>query len=230
MEDNVIWTNGTDRIDSIIAQWKTEAANLAEDMAKDPERTLDGTPWQIADILEHAWRCVTGTREPPDARRLTEAIDGLDPHARDIRRNAIEENDACRGDERDNLEHLALDNPVAFIGTAGLWDGRRTIANVVDMDNIGDLIATSPWNDMEFEAWLIDARDDLRYVGVHRDGVNTCSVRELKPGELIAPNDAMRDVLRRTRPLGPRIRDAYGMSAPKKRSKTANRLADIIIL
>lgn len=35
---NVIWSNDTDRIDSIVDYWKEEAARLSEDMAEDPRR------------------------------------------------------------------------------------------------------------------------------------------------------------------------------------------------
>lgn len=129
---NVIWSNDTDRIDSIVDYWKEEAARLSEDMAKDP---------------------------------------------------------------------------------------KGTIASIVNMDNIGDIIADSPWQHMEYETWSIDGHDDLRYTGVHHDGTNTCSVRELKEGRDIEPDDSLRDILRKTTPLGPRIRAVYGMPAPENTTK-----------
>ena len=78
-------------------------------------------------------------------------------------------------DERMNLSGLGLDHPVIILGKAGLWDGTRTVASIVAFDNIGDIIADSPWNGMEYETWGIDEHDDLRYSGVHHDGVNTCT-------------------------------------------------------
>ena len=72
---------------------------------------------------------------------------------------------------------------------------------------------------MEYETWSIDGHDDLRYTGVHHDGTNTCSVRELKEGRDIEPDDSLRDILRKTTPLGPRIRAVYGMPAPENTTK-----------
>lgn len=130
---NVIWSNDTDRIDSIIDYWKEEAARAAEDMAKDPKGAIDDAFWQVADILDRAWR------------------------------------------------------------------------------------------HMEYETWSIDGHDDLRYTGVHHDGTNTCSVRELKEGRDIEPDDSLRDILRKTTPLGPRIRAVYGMPAPENPTKNVEK-------
>ena len=185
---NVIWSNDTDRIDSIVDYWKEEAARAAEDMAKDPKGTIDDAFWQVADILDRAWRQAVSDYELPTAARLIEIIDDLD-------------------------------QPVVFVGTAGLWDGRRTVSSVVDMNNVGEIIADSPWRHMEYETWSIDEHDDLRYTGVHHDGTNTCSVRELKEGRDVEPDDSLRDILRKTTPLGPRIRDIYGMPAPENPTK-----------
>lgn len=112
---NVIWSNDTDRIDSIVDYWKEEAARLSEDMAKDPKGTIDDACWPVTDILDRAWRQAISDYELPTAERLE------------------------------------LGQPVVFVGTAGLWDGRRTIASIVNMDNIGDIIADSPWQHMEYE-------------------------------------------------------------------------------
>ena len=123
------------------------------------------------------------------AARLIEIIDDLDPYATGIAAHAVDENNADRRDECGNLERLELSQPVVFVGTAGLWDGRRTIASIVAMDNIGDIIADSPWQHMEYETWSIDGHDDLR------------------------------DILRKTVPLVPRIRAVYGMPAPENATK-----------
>ena len=216
---NVIWSNDTDRIDSIVDYWKEEAARAAEDMAKDPKGTIEDAFWQVADILDRAWRQAVDDYELPTAERLIEIIEDLDPYANDIAAHAVEENESCLRDECGNLERLELDHPVVFVGTAGLWDGRRTVASVVDMNNVGEIIADGPWRHMEYETWSVDEHDDLRYTGVHHDGTNTCSVRELKEGRDIEPDDSLRDILRKTTPLGPRIRAVYGMPAPENTTK-----------
>ena len=216
---NVIWRNETARIDSIVDYWKEEAARLSEDMAKDPKGTIDDACWPVTDILDRAWRQAISDYELPTAARLIEIIDDLDPYATGIAAHAVDENNADRRDECGNLERLELGQPVVFVGTAGLWNGRRTIASIVNMDNIGDIIADSPWQHMEYETWSIDGHDDLRYTGVHHDGTNTCSVRELKEGRDIEPDDSLRDILRKTTPLGPRIRAVYGMPAPENTTK-----------
>lgn len=64
---NVIWSNDTDRIDSIIDHWKEEAARAAEDMAKDPKGVIDDAFWQVADILDRAWRQAVDDYELPTA-------------------------------------------------------------------------------------------------------------------------------------------------------------------
>lgn len=216
---NVIWSNDTDRIDSIVDYWKEEAARAAEDMAKDPKGTIEDAFWQVADILDRAWRQAVDDYELPTAERLIEIIEDLDPYANDIAAHAVEENESCLRDECGNLERLELDHPVVFVGTAGLWDGRRTVASVVDMNNVGEIIADGPWRHMEYETWSVDEHDDLRYTGVHHDGTNTCSVRELREGRDIEPDDSLRDILRKTTPLGPRIRAVYGMPAPENPTK-----------
>lgn len=129
-------------------------------------------------------------------------------------------NTEYRADERDNLRHLELAHPVIILGKAGLWNGSRTIASVVRFDNIGDIISDSPWTGMEYETWKIDGHDDLRYVGVHHDGVNTCTFRELKTdghGEKPIEENDLRALLRASRPLGPLVREVYGMPAPAKK-------------
>lgn len=86
--------------------------------------------------------------------------------------------------------------------------------------NIGDIISDSPWTGMEYETWKIDGHDDLRYVGVHHDGVNTCTFRELKTdghGEKPIEENDLRALLRASRPLGPLVREVYGMPAPAKK-------------
>lgn len=117
---NVIWSNDTDRIDSIVDYWKEEAARLSEDMAKDPKGTIDDACWPVTDILDRAWRQAVSDYELPTAARLIEIIDDLDPYATGIAAHAVDENNADRRDECGNLERLELGQPVVFVGTAGL--------------------------------------------------------------------------------------------------------------
>ena len=206
MQQNIIWTNDTDQIDAIIDDWKQEAAHLATAMAENPKETMADATYGVDVILEKAWKYVVGECELPAPQRLVEAIESIDEYDANVRIAADDLNTECRADERDNLRHLELAHPVIILGKAGLWNGSRTIASVVRFDNIGDIISDSPWTGMEYETWKIDGHDDLRYVGVHHDGVNTCTFRELKTA-----------LLRASRPLGPLVREVYGMPAPAKK-------------
>lgn len=58
---------------------------------------------------------------------------------------ADELNTEYRADEQDNLRHLELEHPVIILDQTGLWNGSRTLASIVDFDNVGDIIADSPW-------------------------------------------------------------------------------------
>lgn len=148
--------------------------------------------------------------------------------------NDTDQIDAIIDDWKQEAAHLATamaENPKetmadatygvdVILGKAGLWNGSRTIASVVRFDNIGDIISDSPWTGMEYETWKIDGHDDLRYVGVHHDGVNTCTFRELKTdghGEKPIEENDLRALLRASRPLGPLVREVYGMPAPAKK-------------
>lgn len=207
MTRNIIWSNDTERIEAIIEDWRDGALQLAERMANDPKGTLGEAYDGERVILDKAWNGILDEGEVPTGRRLHERIENGD-WGDDI--ELLEEaailNDEYRGDERDNLAGLTLERPVVLIGREGLWDGPRAVACTSDARSIGDLIAESPWNGMDRETWSIDGNDDLRYEGVHHDGVNTCIFRELNPG---ARPDG--DPMRGTRPLGPRIRKLYGM-------------------
>ncbi|MBM6747396.1 hypothetical protein H6G88_08900 [Bifidobacterium ruminantium] len=221
MQQNIIWTNDTDQIDAIIDDWKREAAKLAPHMARNPKETMADTTYGVDTILEKAWEHVVGEYELPTPQRLVEAIETIDPlDDTHVRIMADDLNTEYRADEQDNLQHLKLAHPVIILGKAGLWNDSRAIASVVEFDNIGDIISDSPWTGMEFETWKIDGHDDLRYIGVHHDGVNTCTFRELKTdgrGEKPIEENDLRALLRASRPLGPRVRDVYGMPAPAKK-------------
>ena len=220
MQQNIIWTNDTDQIDAIIDDWKQEAAHLATAMAENPKETMADATYGVDVILEKAWKYVVGECELPAPQRLVEAIESIDEYDANVRIAADDLNTKCRADERDNLRHLELAHPVIILGKAGLWTVCRTIASVVRFDNIGDIISDSPWTGMEYETWKIDGHDDLRYVGVHHDGVNTCTFRELKTdghGEKPIEENDLRALLRASRPLGPLVREVYGMPAPAKK-------------
>lgn len=226
MQQNIIWTNDTDQIDAIIDDWKQEAAHLATAMAENPKETVADATYGVDVILEKAWKYVVGECELPAPQRLVEAIESIDEYDANVRIAADDLNTEYRADERDNLRHLELAHPVIILGKAGLWNGSRTIASVVRFDNIGDIISDSPWTGMEYETWKIDGHDDLRYVGVHHDGVNTCTFRELKTdghGEKPIEENDLRALLRASRPLGPLVREVYGMPAPAKNTETVEK-------
>ena len=217
---NIIWSNDIDQIDAIIDDWKQEATQLAEAMANNPKETMADAVYGVDVILEKAWEDVVGEYELPTPQQLVEAIEAIDEDDTSVRIVADGLNTEYRADEQDNLRHLGLKHPVIILGKAGLWNGSRTLASVVDFDNIGDIIADSPWAGMEYETWKIDGHDDLRYIGVHHDGVNTCTFRELKTdghGEKPIEENDLRALLRASRPLGPRVREVYGMPAPAKK-------------
>ena len=217
---NIIWSNDTDQIDAIIDDWKQEATQLAEAMANNPKETMADATYGVDVILDKAWEYAVEEYELPTPQRLVEAIEAIDEDDTSIRIIADGLNTEYRADEQDNLRHLELKHPVIILGKAGLWNGSRTLASVVDFDNIGDIIADSPWAGMEYETWKIDGHDDLRYIGIHHDGVNTCTFRELKTdgrGEKPIEENDLRALLRASRPLGPRVREVYGMPAPAKK-------------
>lgn len=208
MTRNIIWSNDTEHIEAIIEEWKDGALRLTEGMADDPNGTLREACAGERIILDKAWNGILDEGRSPAARRLHERIESDDWSGDiDLLEAAVMLNDECRGDERDNLAGLELERPVVLIGEEGLWDGPRAIACTRAARNVGDIIAGSPWNGMEHETWSIDGNDDLRYEGMHHDGVNTCIFRELNPGA--RPSSG--DLVRGTRPLGPRIRQLYGM-------------------
>lgn len=103
---NVIWSNDTDRIDSIVDYWKEEAARAAEDMAKDPKGTIDDAFWQVADILDRAWRRAVDDYELPTAERLIEIIEDLDPYANDIAAHAVKHDEKTLKNQRKQLDNI----------------------------------------------------------------------------------------------------------------------------
>ena len=217
---NIIWSNDTDQIDAIIDDWKQEATQLAEAMANNPKETMADATYGVDVILDKAWEYAVEEYELPTPQRLVEAIEAIDEYDANVRIAADDLNTEYRTDEQDNLRHLELAHPVIILGKAGLWNGSRTLASVVRFDNVGDIIADSPWAGMEYETWKIDGHDDLRYVGIHHDGVNTCTFRELKSdghGEKPIEENDLRALLRASRPLGPLVREVYGMPAPAKK-------------
>lgn len=209
MTRNIIWSNDIEQIEAIIEGWKKEALRLTERMANDPRGALEEACDGERTILDKAWNGILDEGWTLTGRCLHERIENGDwGDDTKLLEEAANLNDEYRNDERDNLAGLVLEHPVALMGKEGLWDGTRPIACTRAARSIGDIIAESPWNGMEHETWSIDGNDDLRYEGMHHDGVNTCIFRELNPGA--RPSSG--DLVRGTRPLGPRIRQLYGMS------------------
>lgn len=205
---HIIWHDGYQAIQDITDAWKQDAKDAAEEWTRNPAATLaDMFDGEAATLKTAIDEC----DDPFDPERLRQAIDSLDPwrHQR-ILRMADELNDQYLDDEAANLAHLTLARPVAIIGTAGLWDGRRTVGHVIRFADTGEIIREAPWHTMDVNEWSVDDHDDLRYTGIHHDGVNTCVYRMIKPGRTINDHDTTRSLRDKTTPLGRLIREVYG--------------------
>lgn len=216
--NNIIWSNDADQLDAVIGMWTADARAKAADMAADPGRTLADAYHGEGLILETAWHALpAGTA--PTAASLAEAIDGIDPMRcpTAIVQAATDLIGEYRWDEIANLSTLSLDRPVAILGLADLWDGQRTLHGTVRFDTVGDILRQAPWTGMDADCWSIDERDDLRYTGIHHDGVNTCTYRTIRKGARLSANPTLQELNRNTEPLGPAIRNLYGMPRTQER-------------
>ena len=193
-----IWSDDTGNLDAILAEAKTDAINHLHD-----NEDTSGD-WLVDDILDKAH--AAGGDPETAIRDLT-----IDDVPVDIY------NHDQLGDEQANLDAIPLERDVVVTGTAGLWDGPHTMTAHTGFDTIGDILRDLPWPDMDENTWTIDDNDDLRYTGVHHDGVNTCIYRQIKPHTHM-PADPDPDTIHTlTDPLGPLIRHLYGIPDPTSR-------------
>lgn len=206
---NSIWNNHTDTLETILEDAKREAI----DIATNPHATQEAGDWLVESIIDQAGHAINPLRGPVDAAVIRHAIQ--DVTIADV--PVAEYNLAYLDDETTNLDAITLDDPIAITGTAGLWDGTRTVTAVARFDTVGDILRAAPWNDMDADDWSIDDHDDLRYTGSHHDGTNTCAYRILRHGRTIPAGATAGDVRRLTRPIGPLVRNLYGIPAPRRK-------------
>ncbi|WP_052118753.1 hypothetical protein [Bifidobacterium saguini] len=208
-----IWNNDTATLDAIMDDARAEAMTLAEETINrhgtDPEHD-----WLVNAILETGLHSAAAATpwQPLQAEDLRNALAGIDPWADPrLGRAVAEYNNEYRHDEITNLDAIRLERPIAITGKAGVWQGTRTMCSILRFDTLGDILRQAPWNDMDIDDWSIDENDDLRYTGIHHDGTNTCTYRQLKPGARINQHTGYNAIQRMSEPLGPLIRHLYGI-------------------
>lgn len=207
-----VWSNANATLEAILDDARAEAMDLAEETIT-RQGTDPADDWLVNTIIEAGLQTASMQNpwNTPRAETLRQAIEGLDLGTPGLASAAAEYNDAYRQDEIANLDGIRLDRPVIITGKAEIWRGTRTMCSTLRFDTIGDIIRQAPWNDMDVDDWSIDPNDDLRYTGIHHDGVNTCTYRQLKPDARITTHTSYSAILRMSEPLGPIIRSHYGI-------------------
>lgn len=117
-----------------------------------------------------------------------------------------EPDDAAYNDMLEELCHVPINRPVIVTGQADLWSGAKPVSAVITPSSVADIVARFPWSGMDFNEWLIDGFGDLRYQGIHHDGVNTVIFRELKSNRIPDLSQGEETLRRKSLGLGRRIR------------------------
>lgn len=117
-----------------------------------------------------------------------------------------EPDDAAYNDMLEELCHVPINRPVIVTGQADLWSGAKPVSAVITPSLVADIVARFPWSGMDFNEWLIDGFGDLRYQGIHHDGVNTVIFRELKSNRIPDLSQGEETLRRKSLGLGRRIR------------------------
>lgn len=117
-----------------------------------------------------------------------------------------EPDDAAYNDMLEELCHVPINRPVIVTGQANLWSGAKPVSAVINPSSVADIVARFPWSGMDFNEWLIDGFGDLRYQGIHNDGVNTVIFRELKSNRIPGLSQGEETLRRKSAGLGRRIR------------------------
>lgn len=117
-----------------------------------------------------------------------------------------EPDDAAYNDMLEELRHVPINHPVIVTGQADLWSGTKPVSAVITPSSVADIVARFPWSGMDFNEWLIDGFGDLRYQGIHHDGVNTVIFRELKSNRIPDLSQGEETLRRKSLGLGRRIR------------------------
>lgn len=117
-----------------------------------------------------------------------------------------EPDDAAYNDMLEELRHVPINRPVIVTGQADLWSGAKPVSAVITPSSVADIVARFPWSGMDFNEWLIDGFGDLRYRGIHHDGVNTVIFRELKSNRIPDLSQGEETLRCKSLGLGRRIR------------------------
>ena len=117
-----------------------------------------------------------------------------------------ESDDAAYDDMLEELRHVPINRPVIVTGQANLWSGTKPVSSVITPSSVADIVSRFPWSGMDFNEWLIDGYGDLRYQGIHHDGVNTVIFRELKSNHIPDLSQGEETLRRKSLGLGSRIR------------------------
>lgn len=117
-----------------------------------------------------------------------------------------ESDDAVYNDMLEELCHVPINRPVIVTGQSNLWSGAKPVSAVINPSSVADIVARFPWSGMDFNEWLIDGYGDLRYQGIHNDGVNTVIFRELKSNRIPDLSQGEETLRRKSLGLGRRIR------------------------
>lgn len=208
-----IWDNGTDTQEKLLTDAKSDAKQHIQDAIADGrgytgDALVDG-------ILAYAWHHSGDPHEPLTPTQYRQGIDDVTLDCGRIGELVGDLNFAYLDDAQLNLDAIKLDRPTLVIGSAGLWDGRQNIANVVEFNTVGDILRREIWAGMDETEWKIDDDGDLAYTGRHHDGVNTCVYRRIPEGVRLTTGLApatMRDL---TQAIGPRILETYGLEKTK---------------
>lgn len=110
------------------------------------------------------------------------------------------------GEMLHEMSNVTITHPVIVMGQAGLWNGTRPVCTVIAPATVADIVSRAPWNGMDSSEWLIDGFGDLRYQGIHNDGVNTVIFRELKSNHIPDLSQGEETLRRKSLGLGRRIR------------------------
>ena len=116
-------------------------------------------------------------------------------------------------DERMNLD-IQLNNPILVIADLGLWNGRKSGYRIIESGNIQDILSD---NNCDYCKWYCD-RYDCKFDGIHHDGQNYYTYREIKDTEkidiltekLYNGTATQADITRYTRSIRPHIARVYG--------------------
>ena len=89
---------------------------------------------------------------------------------------AYNTNADCLDYERANL-NIEVDGEILVIADLGLWDGRHSAYKMLESNNIRDIL----YSDCNLAKWYSDGKD-IRFKGLHHDGINNYLYRVVEDG------------------------------------------------